>query len=186
MIHSSHSKKELVDISSVFELGIDDIVDLNKGQLIKEMMFILEGKKDVPEDDTYFFIKDKEELMAYLKNPNQSKLLTIKEKTEIMTTAKNLILYARSNYFLARSGYYDFQQLYESAQKIAKYGDIPSVRRALSLLEKDPKMTSGGYQVIQPVISKKTQKQLKDKESSARRQKQTYTFMRKTTVLYFD
>jgi hypothetical protein len=182
-IHSSHSKKELIDIASVFDLKIPDIVDLNKGQLVKEMVFVLEAMDEIPPDETYFFIKDKAELLDYLKNPNQSKLLTIKEKTEIMQTAKNLILYCRSNYFMARSGYYDFQQLYESAQRIAKYGDIPSVRRALELLEKDPKMND--YQKIEPVISKKTQKKIRDKRILAQR-KITYVYQRKTTVLHFD
>ena len=182
-IHSSHSKKELIDIASVFELKIPDIVDLNKGQLVKEMVFVLEAMEEIPPDETYFFIKDKAELLDYLKNPNQSKLLTIKEKTEIMQTAKNLILYCRSNYFMARSGYYDFQQLYESAQRIAKYGDIPSVRRALELLEKDPKMND--YQKIEPVISKKTQKKIRHKRILAQL-KITYVYQRKTTVLHFD
>ena len=182
-IHSSHSKKELVDIASVFALGIPDIVDLNKSELTKEMVFVLEALDEIPPDETYFFIKDKKELLDYLKNPNQSKLLTIKEKTEVMNTAKNLILYCRSNYFLARSGYYDFQQLYESALKIAKYGDIPSVRRALTMLEQDPKMS--GFTKIEPVISKKTQKALKDKKMLAQR-KLTYSFVRKKTTLYFD
>ena len=69
-IHSSHSKKELIDIASVFELKIPDIVDLNKGQLVKEMVFVLEAMEEIPPDETYFFIKDKAELLDYLKNPN--------------------------------------------------------------------------------------------------------------------
>jgi hypothetical protein len=183
-IHSSHSKKELVDISSVFDLGIPDIVDLNKSELVKEMIYVLEPLEEIPPDDSYFFIENKQELMDYLKNPNQSKLLTIKEKTEIMTIAKNIILYCKANYFMARSGYYDFQQLYESALKISKYGDIPSVRRALGMLQHDPKMA--GYQNIEPVISKKTQKQLRDKKDMKRRSQIGWTFRKKTTILYFD
>jgi hypothetical protein len=183
-IHSSHSKKELVDISSVFELGIPDIVDLNKSELVKEMIYVLEALDEILPDDTYFFIDSKQELLDYLRNPNQSKLLTIKEKTEIMTIAKNIILYCKADFFMARSGYYDFQQLYESALKISKYGDIPSVRRALSMLDHDPKIA--GYQKIEPVISKKTQKQLQDKKDMKRRSQIGWSFRRKTVVLYFD
>ena len=81
--------------------------------------------KNFKEEDEYFFVKDKSELIEYLSKPNQSKILTIKEKDNVMITAKKIISYCKNSYFLTPYNYETFEDLLKEAEYIAKFGDIP-------------------------------------------------------------
>ena len=92
-IHTSHSRKELIQVIQQFKIDIPNCNDLPK----KEIQVLLSNKllsmsdENFKEEDEYFFVKDKSELIEYLSKPNQSKILTIKEKDNVMITAKKII-----------------------------------------------------------------------------------------------
>ena len=160
-IHSSHSRKELLMVISSFNIDIPDALDLPK----KEISLILcnkllELKEDsIKEVDEYFYVSSKTELLEYLSRPNQSKTLTIKEKSDVMLTAKKIIAYCKNSFFLTPYNYESFEDLLVEAEYIKKFGDIPSCRRAISLLNNDPKLD---YK-IDIVLSKRTKKELDKK-----------------------
>jgi hypothetical protein len=159
-IHTSHSRKELIQIIQQFNIDIPNCIDLPK----KEIQVLLANKlleiEEIDEEDEYFFVKDKNELVEYLSKPNQSKILTIKEKDNVMLTAKKIISYCKNTYFLTPYNYETFEDLLKEAEYIAKFGDIPSCRRAINMLNNDPKLDYN----IEIVLSKRVKKDLQKKE----------------------
>ena len=160
-IHNSHSRKELFDIISVFELPIVNRNEFNKSQIQIKIIECLDYFDKINPETEYFFIETKEELISYLENPNPNKVLTIKEKDDVMMRAKKIINYSRNNYFLMPSSYMSFDNVYNDAVKISQYGGIPSVRKAIELLNKDPKLA---YQ-IELKIPKRVENQIKKKKT---------------------
>ena len=142
-IHTSHSKKELVQIIDQFKIDMPNKNDLVK----KEIQVLLANKlmeldeKDFIEEEEYFFVSSKQELIDYLSKPNQSKILTI------------------NSYFLTPYNYESFEDLLVEAEYISKFGDIPSCRRAITMLNNDPKLDHK----IEIVISKRVKKELEKK-----------------------
>ena len=71
-IHTSHSRKELIQIIQQFNIDIPNCIDLPK----KEIQVLLANKlleiQEIDEEDEYFFVKDKNELVEYLSKPNRS------------------------------------------------------------------------------------------------------------------
>lgn len=139
-IHNTHSRKELFDVISIFQLPITNKNDFNKAQIQMRMIECLEYFDKINPEQEYFFIDNKEQLISYLENPNPNKTLTIKEKDDVMARSKKIINYARNNYFLMPSSYLSFEEVYTDAVHISKYGSIPSVRKAIELLNQDSKL----------------------------------------------
>jgi hypothetical protein len=158
-IHSSHSKKELIEVVKSFKLDIPDFMDINKSELIVRIKDALEEVDEIEPEDEYFFVETKKELMEYLSENNPSKMLTIKEKDLVMLTAKRVIQYCRNGYYISYSEYQDFSGIFNDAEVCEKYGDIPSCRRAVSLFNLDPKLLPN-YRKLEPVISKRVSKKI--------------------------
>ena len=159
-IHNSHSRKELFDIISVFELPIPNRNEYNKAQIQMKIIECLEYFDKINPDMDYFFIETKEDLIKYLEFPNPHKTLTIKEKDDVMGRSKKIINYARNNYYLMPSSYLSFDEVYTDAVHISKHGGIPSVRKAIELLNKDPKLA---YK-IEVKVPKRVENQIKKKK----------------------
>lgn len=165
-IHTSHSKKELCEIINIFELNIVEYLKLNKQQLCKQLLYQLSVIDKIKPDNDYYFVKDKKELMDYLTNPDCSKVLTVKQKDEVMELAKYIIMYSKNGFYLSHSPFLDWDEMIVKAKQISQYGDIPSVRRAIELLNKDPKLN----EKIEVMMSSRCKKQFERKK----RQKQKY------------
>ena len=158
-IHNSHSRKELFDIIIVFELPIPNRNEYNKLKIQMKIIECLEYFDKINPDMEYFFIETKEDLVKYLQLPNPHKTLTIKEKDDVMSRSKKIINYCRNNYYLMPSSYLSFDEVYTDAVHISKHGGIPSVRKAIELLNKDPKLAFP----IEVKIPKRVENQIKKK-----------------------
>ena len=159
-IHNTHSRKELFDVIAVFELPIKNKNEFNKAQIQMKIIECLEYFDKINPDMDYFFIETKEDLTRYLELPNPHKTLTVKEKDDVMTRSKKLINYARNSYYLMPSSYMSFDDVYNDAVHISKYGGIPSVRKAIELLNKDSKLSYP----IELKIPKRVENQIKKKK----------------------
>ncbi len=159
-IHNTHSRKELFDIISIFQLPIINKNDFNKAQIQMRIIECLDYFENINPEKEYFFIETKDQLIKYLEDPNPNKTLTIKEKDDVMARAKKIINYGRNNYFLMPSSYMSFDDVYNDAVKISKYGSIPSVRKAIELLNNDPKLAYP----IELRIPKRVENQIKKKK----------------------
>jgi hypothetical protein len=159
-IHPSHSKKELCEIVEIFELNVCEYKKINKRDLSKMILYQLSIIDEVKEDNDYYFVKNKKELIEYLTNPDCSKTLTVKEKEKVMELAKYIIMYCKNGFYLSYSPFLDTDDMYSKARHIAQYGDIPSVRRAIDLLNTDPKLNDK----IEVLMSSRCKKQLERKK----------------------
>jgi len=181
-IHTSHSRKELIQVIQQFNINIPNKDDLSKKEIQVLLINELLGLDEICEEDEYFFVKSKDELIDYLRKPNQSKTLTIKEKDNVMLTAKKIIGYCKNSYFLTPYNYETFDDLLEEANYIAKFGDIPSCRRAIKMLNNDPKLD---YK-IDIILSKRVKKDLEKREAVKNATIAKYTLKYGKFTIVFD
>tara|TARA_R110002073_G_scaffold137741_3_gene286872 strand:+ start:934 stop:1458 length:525 start_codon:yes stop_codon:yes gene_type:complete len=150
-IHKSHTKGDLRLIFESLKVYINP--ELTKREIIETIM-------DYIDSVTYNnLISNKTKLQDIFRNPTTKKRLSIEEKTNIMHTAKKVIQYCNNHYYL-NDIYTSHSQVYLDCLKIYRYGDIPTIRRALRLYNISPYKKDH----INPIISIEVQELLKEKE----------------------
>jgi len=184
MIHKSHSKTDLIDLINYLGLPIVFNHSNNKKEIHTKMETCIESTdRGMFLQENHFQIHTMGQLSVYLKKPNPKKTLSIKEKADVMSLCKGLIMYCQGGYDLNLSIHYkDTQSVLDDALYIKNFGDIPSVRRACRLLKGDPKFFD---QHFDPIISPQVMKTLDEKEK-LKTPGIRFSFIRKTVVLNFD
>lgn len=143
VVHKSHTKKDLIEVIDVFEFHdvIENAVDLNKECLSNFIDIHLRTIATITPDLHYFDCKDLEDLREYLKKPSPKQVLSIKEKDLILDKSKKIIFYSKiCGYSLSSTTYETIEEVIEDAMMVRKYGDIPTCRRAIKLLNGDLKL----------------------------------------------
>jgi len=159
MIHKSHSKNDLIDLINHLGLKIVFSHQDNKKDIQNKLLNYMNGEVEIKKN--YYNIDDKDQLKVYIQNKNPRKLLTTKEKNDVMNIAKFIINYCKSGYDLNCSKYNSIQEIIDDMDYIKQFGDIPSVRRCCKLLLQDVKLTGITFK---PYISPQVQKTLDDKK----------------------
>ena len=164
MIHKSHTKKDLIEIIEVFEFTdvIENYKDLNKDSLINLLDIHLRTIYDIKPKKLYYPCDDISDLRNYLKHPTPKQTLSIVEKDKLIEKAKKIIFYCRICSFTLglNAGYNTIEEVISDAHEIRKYGDMPSIRRALNLLRSDGKINEN----IEPIMTYRTQQRLDRKD----------------------
>jgi len=181
-IHVSHSRKELLELCEVFELDIPNYKELLKKDLCQAILYKLSTIDDIKPDNDFYYIENKQELIEYLTTPNQSKNLTIKEKDKIMLIAKKIIAYVNNGYWLTTSEFDDWDNLMKKANEVARYGDIPTCRRAITLLNEDLKMDKK----IEIILSPRVKKQIEKKEALKKKLAGHFQVKKGKFIITFD
>ena len=78
-----------------------------------------------------------------------------------MTFCKEVVVYCNNGYNLDCSIFNSTEEIFIPMNDIAKHGDIPSVRRAIRLLNKDPKLKDN----IKPILSNKMKREIEKKKN---------------------
>ena len=159
MIDKTFSKGDLLEIISRFNIHVPGCNTLDKLRLSIMLWSEINNIQSIPEDNEIYMIKNVQELKTYLTKPNPDKLLTIKQKQKIMRFCKEVIVYCNNGYNLDSSIFNNLEEIYIQMEDISVYGDIPSVRRAIRLINQDPKIKER----IEPVISNKMKRVLESK-----------------------
>ena len=148
IIHKSHSKNELVHLINRYNININNPKQYRKVDLsallvdrIKKLDCI-EPVEDLPHLNLI-------ELKLYLIKIHPNKILTIKEKHNVIYTCKKIKHFCRNGYNVSFTDYPTIDDVYNDAVYIKPYGDIPSVRKALIELNDNPHKPY----CIDPVIS---------------------------------
>jgi len=169
MIHYSHSRKELIELIHVFEFDIEGYEELNRNNLGITLWSYLEQQKDISENTELF--KDIEELKMFLRNKSPSRVIPSKNKLEVFDKIRELIYYCKGcNYIVFTSNFKTLKDIIKCAEEIKIYGDEPSVRRVLRLLNKDVKIKD----IIEPEISKYVQNRLQRKQDIIKKTKPSF------------
>ena len=138
-IDKSFTKKDLSEIITLYEMDIEDYDDLKKSDIQLEILSYLKYNNityihDFPD------VHNSQDLINFLCNPKPNNELNYKKKQEVIKTAKLLIQYCKSGYSLALTNYKSVDQIYDNGIMVGAYCDIPTCRRAIKLLNDDPKI----------------------------------------------
>ena len=182
MINKTFSKCDMIEIIRTFNIDIPNYNTMDKATLSMKLWDELCCIEDIPTDNELFAINNLEELKTYLTNKNPTKILSVKEKTKVMKFCKEVIVYCNNGYLIDRSIFNDFEELDIQLRDIAIHADIPSVRRAIRLFNKNPNVIDK----IEPIISNRVKKDLELK--SKKKVKNYYGLIVKQGkfTLYFD
>ena len=161
MINKTFSKGDLLEIISTFGIDIPNANNLDKLRLSIMLWSELGNLSEIPEDNEIYMIKNLSELKAYLQKQNPDKILSVKQKQKIMRFCKEIIVYCNNGFNLDSSIFNSYEEIYIPTSDISIHGDIPSVRRAIGLLNKDPNLKDK----ITPVISNKMKRELEKKKN---------------------
>ena len=139
IIHKSHSKKDLLDYVKTFHICIGVSIKNNKYEVATTLWDSL-SKTDylMIDQDNKLGVKNITELRKFLLDSNPKKSITIKEKNELILSAKKIIHYCDNNYNISNSLFTSRKILYNEAKTTAQYGDIPIIRKSINKLMNDP------------------------------------------------
>jgi len=158
IIDKSHSKTDLIDLINDLDLPIVHSHQDNKKDL--QDKFIACMNENFKIKDNFYEIKTKQQLIDYLQNKNPKKILSIKEKQDVMKICKKIIRYCKINYDITMTDYNDHQAIIDDMDYIKQFGDIPSVRRCCRLMNQDINMKKLTFN---PLISPQVKKDLEEK-----------------------
>jgi len=161
-IHKSHSRLDLVELINNLNIPVIFSHSDNKKDICEKMIIFFEKKIDINFEDNVYKIKNNRDLQLYLKNENVKKSLSVKEKNTVMAICKSIISYCNNGYMIENSTYNDLQTIQDDMLYILQFGDIPSVRRACKLMNRDLKSINHYKAIISPQMEKK----IKDKQLS--------------------
>ncbi len=183
MIHKSFTKKDLLEIIQSYDIPIEDPKQYNKNDLsmtLTEMLITQDFEINFSPDYPDFF--KNEDLIEYLSLPKSNEELNYQEKSEMIQKAKKLINYARNGYMLSFTEYISHDDLYQDGIIVANHCDIPTCRRAIDELNKDPKIRNK----IEKQITPKVKKKLDQKKINKEELQPKYKFRRGVYEINFD
>ncbi len=138
-IHFSYKKKDLTKIIQDNYLDIN--IKLNRENICKQLVNYID-----------------EYNLQYLYKQNENMSLTIKDRDEIITTARKIKSFIRSGLDTSKNIYENNDDLIYDAVYIAQYGEISSVRKAIKLVEETLNIK------IPLIVPDKVQQELDEKE----------------------
>tara|TARA_R110002167_G_scaffold359075_2_gene575467 strand:+ start:9223 stop:9774 length:552 start_codon:yes stop_codon:yes gene_type:complete len=162
-IHKTFSKKDLCEICEILHIDIEDMKDLNKQQLIKQLTKWIDTHPSSLFLPNILHIDNVEEFVSHCKHINQSKISSAQTRGEVMRRAKKLIAYGKNGYILTGYGYPSVGDITEDIEFILPYGDSPSVRKAIEWINNDSKLKEKYFpQISESVLQKiRVKKELK-------------------------
>ena len=162
MINKTFSKGDMIEVIRAFNIDIPNFASMDKSTLSMKLWAELCSIESIQPETDIFNISDIEELKTYMINKNPNKLLSVKEKNKLMRFCKEVIVYCNNGYNVDMSVFNDFTEIELQIRDISKYGDIPSVRRAIKLFNKDPKLK----EEINPIISNRVKREINLKKKN--------------------
>jgi len=168
MIHKTFSKQELKDIIIDLNLNIQNLEYLNKHELINSIDYYLENDFEINfESSDFFKNKNIDDVKKYLSNPNPNKILSVKERNDILKLCKEIIHYCKNGFLIENTIFLSLDEIIIHMNHIKQFGDIPSVRRCCKLIKGDLKI----HETFEPNISLKMQKDLEIKRMNKMKNK---------------
>jgi len=157
MIHPSHPRKELIEIVELFQIfQVKDYKELKKGELSKELWYVLTKNEYIRPDSEHYFIENIHELRDYLIKPHHKQIPNDIVREDVISRVKHLLFYAKTGYDFVGSNYDNIEQVMADMLFVKNYGDLPAVRRAIRLVNEDLKVPHR----VEPVLTRRCEKKL--------------------------
>jgi len=158
-IHKTHSKTDLTVLINILNLPIVFSHQDCKSTIQEKLIVFLKNKK-ISIEPNYYEIKNRDDLLSYLKNKNPKKMLNMKEKADVMKICKAILQYCKNDFDITTCQYNTLKEIEDDMDYIKQFGDLPSVRRCCRLLKEDVKFSGKEFK---PLISPQVQKELDEK-----------------------
>tara|TARA_R110001632_G_scaffold185290_2_gene305514 strand:+ start:1027 stop:1584 length:558 start_codon:yes stop_codon:yes gene_type:complete len=184
IIDKTHSRNDLIELINTLNLKVVfSHVDVKRDIHSKLLEILSDNTKIIIDFPNVYNIKNKSDLRYYLKNKNPKKILTTKEKNDIMQICKSIIRYCNNGYDIDSSTKYNsIKEIYDDMDYIKQYGDIPSTRRCCRLMNKNRKVED--YYI--PVLSPQIQKRINDKAASKNEYPKSLKIKRDKIIVNFS
>ena len=157
MIHTSHSKKDLIEVIERFQLySIPNYTELRKNNLSKALWALLETNPTIQEDSDIFYVGDIHDLKDYLTKTSCKQITSNSVKYDVADRVKNLTYYVKGGFVFQGTNYRDIEGVMMDAEFVRHFGDLPSVRRVLGLLNSDVKTPVH----LQPVMTRRVEQRV--------------------------
>ena len=156
IIHKSWSKADLQHIINTIELKlVFSHADTKKDLQNKIIDYIKTNKKIDVVTEPCYSIKNRDGLIYRLCNGNPKKILSVKERADVMSICKKIIWYCKNHYMLESVDYVNIKDIYDDMDYIKQFGQIPSVRRCCKLMNENVETTIEFVPLVPPEIQKK-------------------------------
>ncbi len=181
MIHKSFTKKDIQEFISIYDIPIDDAKQYNKNDLSSLFVETLQ-EYDISWNSDYPEFYNNDDLLKHLTEQKSNEELDYKEKSEMIQKAKKIINYARNGYMISFTEYLSHDAIYQDGIIVSNNCDIPTCRRAIDELNKDPKIRNK----IEKKISPKMKKKLDQKKINKNELNPKFKFRRGHYEITFD
>jgi len=161
-IDKSHSKTDLVDLINTINVPIIFSHTHNKKDIQDLLVNLFKEKKDLTFDKNVYNINTIKDLQIYISNPNPKKVLSVKDKSNVMRICREICKFCKNKYIVEKTNYTSLQELHDDMRYIILFGDLPSVRRTCKLMNKNIQRVQEWI----PIISPQVKKVLEEKEKS--------------------
>ena len=180
-IHKSFTKKDIIDLITTYDIPIDDPKQYNKNDLNSVFIETL-NDFDITWHNEYPQFYCNEDMLKYLSEQKCNEELNYREKSEMIQKSKKLINYSRNGYMISFTEYLTHDEIYQDGILVANHCDIPTCRRAIDELNKDPKIRTK----IEKKISPKMKKTLEQKKINKDDLQPKFKFRRGHYEINFD
>ncbi len=137
IIHKTHSKLELVKIIIELNIKIKNPRQYKKVDLSALLIDQL-GTIDNIKASLHLPFNNIIDLKHYLINVNPNKILSVRDKNDIIHKCKRIKHYCRNGYNLQNTDYNNNENILQDINCIKKHGAIPSVRKAIKEYNMNP------------------------------------------------
>ena len=168
MIHHTHTRKTIIDLISIYKLDSQPLLTGYKKQkkdmLCKNLWTVLQNDDlSLEAGKDYDIFKSVKYFRDNLSSPSEIQPISESENIKISIIVKKLVNYCKScSYELTYSLYENIEEVINDCTYISKFGNIPTVRRAVKLVNRDNKIKKN----IEPVISHKVKRNMILKEKA--------------------
>jgi len=163
IIDKSFTKKDLIDFIQTYEIPISDPKQFNKNDLCEAFItnlqeFEILWSADFPDFQTSI------DLLKYLSEQKSNEELNYREKSDMIQKAKKLINYARNGFMISFTDYMSIDEIYQDGILVSNHCDIPTCRRAVNEINKDPKIRTEIEMKLSPKMKKKLEQKKINKD----------------------
>jgi len=163
-IDKSHSKTDLVDLINTINVPIIFSHTHNKKNIQDLLVNLFKEKKDLTFEKNVYNINTIKDLQIYISNPNPKKVLSVKDKSNVMRICREISKYCNNKYIVEKTNYKDIIELHDDMRYIIQYGDLPSVRRTCKLMNKNIQKIQEWKPYISPQVKKVLEEKVKSKQ----------------------
>lgn len=137
IIHKSHSKLELVKIIIELNIKIKNPRQYKKIDLSALLIDQLDTIDNI-KPSIHLPFNNIIDLKHYLINVNPNKILSVREKNDVIHKCKKIKHYCRNGSYIENTDYKNKEDLLQDINCIKNHGSIPSVRKAIKEYNMNP------------------------------------------------